>query len=730
MAIKLAPLVVFNRVSKWVFPVKHICSLSSVIHAENCPKSYQKVLNRSEIDPRIQYLKNGLCPDKLIKVLDSISDLNSAIKVFKWASLQKQFRHTATTYSRIILKLGFAGNLDEMEGFCRAMVQDRCEGAEVVLSELMDVFVGNGRLDEASRVILVMNSSGYKLCIAKWNDVLRALVEEKREFRDVLFIYKEMVKAGILPSVDTLNYLIKSLFDANMVDNALVQFKKIKKKGCVPNCRTFEIVVHGLLAANLVEEAVGVTNEMFESGVKPDLKFYTNIIPLFCKENKPEKALRLFNMMETSEFEPDFCIYSSLIKCLCTNLCLDIAIELFNEMGNTKISPSTEVLVDILNACCKLGKLDQARTLLDNIDNKVVGPSPYNVLLQGYCDAHCLLDAIDLVDRMLHLEVADHLSWNVLIRGFCNINYVKQAYEILGKMITLSHVPDSSTYSALVIGKCNLNKYEDALELFQQVCEKDLILDFNSYDKLIRGLCDVNKFQEASKVFIYMSSRSSAISSCSFSSLIKGFCSAGRVDEAIRLLNIGLHCKNPVDTCTYSAIMYGLLRLNRLSEALAFFSQIFRRGLALDVHAYCRLIWCMVALCETNYCVLLLNEMVDESSQPDCETIASALSHLADQSQLHKIWMTIRKLCHESEVIDPKTYNLLINGLCKEGYKTEACELVDLMLEKGWVPDASTHGWLIGSITRQNAELQLSESDNSVMQDEVSSILSEELGEA
>ncbi|XP_021772500.1 pentatricopeptide repeat-containing protein At1g63130, mitochondrial-like [Chenopodium quinoa] len=498
MSVKFASLMISSKISRWLFSVKCLSSISSVNHAQNLSKSPQNVLTRSEIDPRIQYLKNenGLSPDNLIKVLDSTHDLNSALKVFKWASIQKQFRHTAETYSRIILKLGFAGNVDQMEGFCREMVRDRCPGAAEALGGLVDVFVGDGRLDEAIRVILVMNSSGCKPTLGNWNDLLSALVEMERGFRDILLVYKEMVKSGTLPNVDTLNNLIKALFDAKMVDNALDQFRRMKKKGCAPNCRTFEIVIHGLVATNLGDEALGVMNEMFEIGVNPDLRFYTSVIPLLCIENKPGEAMRLFDMMITLELEPDVCIYSSMVKCLCMKD-LNKATELFHEMRNAGFTPSTDVLVDILSASCKLGSIDEARTLLD--DSHVVDPAPYNVLLQGYCDAHYFLASKDLLQKMLNLDMVDHLSWNVLILGLCNEKYVKQACVILGKMIVLAYEPDFATYSALVIGNCNLNKYEDALKLFRLFSGKDWILDPNSYDKLIKGLCNVESLKRPLK---------------------------------------------------------------------------------------------------------------------------------------------------------------------------------------------------------------------------------------
>lgn len=723
MAVKLIPFVVSKKSLTWVSSIKYFSSVSSAIHAQHNPEICP---SRTEIDPKVQYLRNRLCPDELIRVLDRTPDLNSALKVFKWASLQKQFRHTASTYSIIIVKLGFTGNLDEMEEFCKEMVKDRCPGAEEALGDLLDLFVKNSRLDEAMRVLMVINSTGYKPSICKWNGLLGALVEARRDFSDVLLIYKEMVKSRIVPSVDTLNHLIKTLFDAGMVDNALDQFRRMRKKGCAPNCRTFEVVIHGLVASRRVSESLGVMNEMFNNDVDLDWSFYTHVIPHLCGENMLGEAMRLFEMMRASESEANMGVYESIVKCLCANHCLSKAIELFGEMRDVGFSPSVDVLVDIISAYCKLGDLDEARNCLDDID--VFDPSPYNVLLQGYCDSYRFLAAKALLSRMFLLNVTDSSSWNILIRGLCEMKNVKHACGLLGKMIISSYVPDSATYSSLVIGHCNLNKYKDAMELFQQVCGKDMILDPNSYAKLVEGLCNLGKFQEATEVFMYMSSRNCTLHYSSFNSLIKGFCAIGMVNEAIRLLKIGHHCECPVNGATYKAIMHGLFKVNRSNDALVFLSQILRRGLVLDAEAYCILIQCLSALCETKYCVLLFKLMVSEGFLPDSETLGNLLSHLANQSRLHVIWTVINsKFYQESGVLDPAMYNILINGLWKEGYKTEACQLLDTMLEKGWVPDANTHGLLIGSFCRE--EKQTCIHNNLVVQDEVSSILSEGLGE-
>lgn len=46
-------------------------------------------------------------------------------------------------------------------------------------------------------------------------------------------------------------------------------------------------------------------------------------------------------------------------------------------------------------------------------------------------------------------------------------------------------------------------------------------------------------------------------------------------------------------------------------------------------------------------------------------------------------------------------YSLLINGPWREGSMNKAHQLMDLMLVRGWIPDATTHGLFIRPTSMQ-----------------------------
>ncbi|KAJ7973211.1 Pentatricopeptide repeat-containing protein [Quillaja saponaria] len=671
MAVKISSLVNFIRIPKWVNIRACVFSSSCEIYVENFPENNRNLPDSSEFEQNIEFLRNKLVPDSLIQVLDNTSNLNSAVKIFKWAGLQKRFSHTTDTYYRIILKLGMAGNILDMEAFCQNMMKDRCPGAEEALVGLIDTFVRHSRLSEAMRVLANMNLGGYKPSLDIFNVLLGALVKENGDFRDALFVYKEMVKAGILPTVQTLNYLLEALFEANLVKLALDQFKRMNKKGCSPNSRTFEILVKGLIAKDQVDEANSVIEEMLKLGCQPDLRFYTCSIPLFCRENKVEEGIRLFKMMRASNFVPDSFTYGVIIQCLCKNLRLDCAINILNEMTEGGISLAHDVFVDLVHCFCELGNIDEAIMFLE--DKHVLETPPYNALLEGCCNAD----------------------------GSVRKHEIRKAFELLGRMIISSFILDCSTYSALIVGNCKLSKYDDALALYHQVQARYWVLESRSYSELVEGLCQVSRAQKAAEVFHYMSMKRIYLHSVSFYSLVKCLCDLGQVSEAIRLQQLTYYSGTSCSNVTYTTIMCGLSRSEKAKYLLVLLSKMLVEGCKLDLEAYCILIESMIEQNRVKDCVLLFNMMVKEGFIPDSERLFDQLSFIANQAQLCMVSSAVDKLLFSCGYLNSTMYNLLINGFWKEGNKKEASRLLDLMLEKGWVPDPATHKLLIGSDVKE-----------------------------
>lgn len=710
MAVKLSSLAFSRRLSRWVKLNASISSFSCANIVEINPESDGSRLNLNEFESKVEFLTNKLHPDSLIHVLDSTEDVKSSLKLFKWASLQKKFKHNADTYCRMILKLGMNGNIEEMEGYCKEMVKENVPHFYEVLLSLIDSFVKNHRFDEALRVLSCICSTSFRPSLIVFNDLMGALVKAKKDFKDVLFVYKEMVKAGVIPNVETLNCFLEALFESNRVDMALDQYRKMNKKGSIPNSRTFVVLISRLIARQLVDESLVILNELFELDCELDFSFYSCIIPELSRVNEYEAGLKLITKMRASNVSPDSRTYGAMIHILCQKLYMDDAVSLYREMLDGGLTLAENVHTNIISGFCRSYKFGAAKKFLEDFNVDEV--CPYNVLLEAYCSSGDLVAVADLFDKMFKSNRTDSLSWNILIEYLCGNGWIRKAMEVLCKMIVCSFVPDSITYSALVIGKCKVDKLEEALLLFNQVKENHLELDFLSYSKLVESLCQNGKALEAAVIFCYMSSKNFSLHLTSFNMLIKGVCEAGKVSTAVKLLFLAPACGTLYSCLTYNTIMKNLSKCGKTDSLLAMLSQMIVNGCSPNEETYCILIQSMSMANQSSPCVWLFNLMLNHGLFPNSETITSLLICLAKHSQLHRILHAMDKHILSSDSLDSPMYNMLITGLWKEGHKTAANRILDIMLGRGWVPDTITHRMVMGSVGESFSR-----------QDEVSSIL-------
>ncbi|KAE8678054.1 hypothetical protein F3Y22_tig00111445pilonHSYRG00040 [Hibiscus syriacus] len=678
-----------------------------------------------DFEENIGFLKKNLHPDNLIRVLDKTQDSNSAIKIFKWAALQKSFNHNADTYYHIILKLGLAGNVKEMDNFCLNLARDRHAGSGEALASLVHTFVRHSRLNEAIRVLGNMTSCGFNPSVDVFNDLLGALVG-KTDFQHVLFVYKEMVKGGIVPTVATLNSLLEVLFKINRIELGLNQFRRMRKKGCCPNVRTFEIVLKGLVLNGRVDDAVLILHEMLELRYQPDLSFYTCIIPLFCGENRLEEGMMLLRRMRAADLVPNSVICSKMVRCLCMNFCLDDATSILEEMMEIGEIPPVESFVDVVNGFCEAERYDEAIRFLENNCYDLI--SPHKALLEGCCKAGNFFLGKSLLEKMSERGMADCDSWNILLGWICENVGINKAYELLGRMIIRSVVPDCSTYAALVVGNCNLNKYKDALELFYYIRCNFWVLDSKCYSRLVEGLCHLKRIEEAVEVYYYMSKSRCPLEVTTFNMLIKAVCDVGNVDEAVKLRSLAYYSGTSCSTSIYVTIMLALHKSERAKDVLVVLSQMVIGHCEVDVEAYCILIRSMCALNRFKDCALFCKLMITEGLMPDSETIHSLFSCLMIHSQLHLVSNDIGEIISRMEIPDSTIFNMLINGLWTEGCQNEARNLLDLMLERGCVPDATTHALFIGSNVDRVKSRGVPTYKKSMDEDNVSNILADALG--
>jgi len=677
----------------------------------------------SEFDTAIRLLKNNLQPERLTRVIDSTSDSSLALRIFRWASHQRYNLRTVDTYSCMISKLTAVEYRDDMDGLLGEMVRLKVPALEQALNGLVQSLSSKNQFDEALLVIQHATSAKLKLSLSACNAMLRGLVKQRSGLRLFMLAYMEIVKSGVLPDVETLNWLIQSLCESGRVDLALIQFDRMNKKRCSPNSHTFEILIIALCSHNRADEAVDLFYKMLQLRCTPDGSFYAQVIPLFCKFSKVKEATKLHQMMKEDGLQLDVHLYGVLIRCLCENQLLDDSIMMLNEMVASGHAPRASAYVDIVDCYCTSAKFHKALSFLE--ENDVTESEPYNVLLRWLCTDGRLQDSVRYLEKLHNRGLVDCESWNIVTTHFCNQGNIRRASELIGRMVVSAFAPDESTYSAIISCYCRLGLHIDAFAMFRRVSVNDLSLNSESFSQLVEVLCHTERIQEAIEVFKYQYKRGCSLTNKSLDMLIQGSCLSGRIREAVQLRSLAV-CTGTCTFFTYDIIIQALLHLNKEKDVLVLFAQMVMEGCLLDGYAYTSLLRSFLTEETIFEAAILFNRMVNQAFVPDQETFELLVNDMALFSFLNMVAQSLLKVVNTSGIVSPRIYNIIIYGLIKEGFKNEACKFLDQMLEKGWVPDSRTHQILVGNIGGEEAR-EVGQLYQTVDDDNVSNILLEGL---
>ncbi|XP_037443808.1 pentatricopeptide repeat-containing protein At1g62680, mitochondrial-like [Triticum dicoccoides] len=720
MALKVASCIRFSRLRLLSSRLTY-CSVSDV----PASRASRGTAGSAEFESAIRSLKNNnLRPEILTRILDSTSDLNLALRIFKWASSQRIFAHTADTYACMISKLGVVGNCDEMDSLLKEMIKLNAPILDKILNDLVQFLSSKNRCDEALLVIQNACSGKLKISVSSCNAMLCGLVKEGRGLRPFIRAYMEIVKAGVLPDVDTLNWLIEALCEAGKLDLALIQLDRMSKKRCTPNSRTFKILITALCSHGRADESIEIFEEMMQLRCIPDSCFYVQVLPLFCKFNKPKEASKLYQMMKQASLQLDLHSYGALIKCLCENQLLDDAVMTFTEMIASGHAPMTNTYVNVVDCYCTLSQFHKAVSFLE--ENDVAETEPYNVLLRVLCETGTLRDLVSYFEEFRTRGMVDCRSWNIVITQFCNEGNIRRASELIGRMTVSSFTADESTYSSVVSCYCQLGLHRTALDLFRRASVSNLVLNSESFSQLVEGLCHMERIQEAAEVFKYHCKKGCSLTSKALDILIQGSCMAGMICDAIRMRSLAVCTGTSCTFSTYNTIIHALLRLKKEKDLLLLLAQMLMEGCLLDSFTYNVLVHCFLTKETILEAALLFNKMVNDGFVPDQETFELLVPDMAVFSLLSRVSESLLKVVSIDGMASPRIYNIIIYGLIKEGFKSEACKFLDQMLDKGWVPDSKTHRVLVGTIDGEEAR-EVGNSFRTADDDTVSNILLEGL---
>ncbi|PKI76078.1 hypothetical protein CRG98_003439 [Punica granatum] len=460
MAVKLSPLASPKKIHPWVNLFARLSSIPCPVDVESPQQTRHSSPTGSDYESNIKSSRGKLVPDNLIRVLGSTGDIESLVRIFKWAAVQERFQHTAGTYCVMILKLGLAGNVKEMEGFCQNMIKDRCPGAEDALVSLVEKFLEHGRMNAAIRVLASMTAEGFKPSAELFNALLGALVAEKGELKDVIFVYKEM-----------------ALIEAGWIDSALDQYRRINKKGWL--CGHFKL-----------KQALQVLGKMVVASLIPDSSTHSALILGYSKLGLHDDAIKLFERVCARCWVLDPLSHSELIKSLCEIGRTLEAAEVFRYMSVKKHPLESCSFNMLMKAVFDTRGIHEAREMLTLAAECGVSFSDetYTIMLDGLSEKpkYQLIVLAQMVVRGFGIS---REAYAILIRGAASsLSRANEAALLFNLMVAEEMIPESESLLDLLsifAGRSQLHKISCSID---KLLSTHGVLNSDMYSLLINGL--------------------------------------------------------------------------------------------------------------------------------------------------------------------------------------------------------------------------------------------------
>ncbi|KAH7511463.1 hypothetical protein JRO89_XSUnG0200600 [Xanthoceras sorbifolium] len=284
-----------------------------------------------------------------------------------------------------------------------------------------------------------------------------------------------------------------------------------------------------------------------------------------------------------------------------------------------------------------------------------------------------MFDEIDTLHSLL-IALKPHKSSQSsvfsMVRILAEMGFLDKAFSQFKSMRI--HFPENqpSIYLYNVLFECCIKerRVDSVLWLYNDMAVAKVSPETYTFNLLIQALCDSGHLEEARKLFDKMSEKGCTPNGFSFGILVRGYCRAGLSSEGLELL--------------------GLMR---------------NLGVSPNKVVYNTLISCFCREGKTDGAEKLVERMREDGLFPDVVTFNSRISALCKGGKVLEASRIFRDMQIDEELGLPRpnmiTYNLMLEGFCKEGMLEDAKTLVESIINSyGFMKLETYNIWLLGLI--------------------------------
>ncbi|KAL6906129.1 hypothetical protein ACP4OV_003730 [Aristida adscensionis] len=337
----------------------------------------------------------------------------------------------------------------------------------------------------------VAKRSYYMPTTKSYNTAMK-LAGSAKDFKHMRYLYREMLRTGCSPTVDTWNVMICQYGNAGLSEKALETFYSMKQHGFLPSGTTYHHMIMYLTYNKglKIDAAVKIFQEMCHAGHIPDNDIVFRYLLALCECRRIADARRSVVSLCERGF-PLQVGYSILLRSFCRADRMDEALSLFNCIEKHGCSRDQYMYGSLIHGLLRRERFEDAVAKLTEMKNAGIPQSAhmYTSFIVYYFQKRDVAKVLDVLKEMKENGCEPTVvTYSALIRGHMAMGMVSEAWGVFQQMKIDGPAPDFHTYSMFLSCLCKAGRSEEGLQLIHDMLDCGIIPSTVNFMNVVHGL--------------------------------------------------------------------------------------------------------------------------------------------------------------------------------------------------------------------------------------------------
>nr|CAB3469881.1 unnamed protein product [Digitaria exilis] len=323
-----------------------------------------------------------------------------------------------------------------------------------IWNALIYAYAESGLYEQARAVFDNMIKTGPLPTVDSINGMMRALIVDGR-LDELYVVVQELQDMDFKISKSTILLMLDAFAKSGDVFEVMKIYNGMKAAGYLPNMHLYRSMISLLCRHNRFRDVELMIAEMEEVGFKPDVAILNALLMMYTATGNFDRTIQVYQSILEAGLEPDEDTYNTLIVMYCRNLRPEEGFTLVNEMGKRGLTPKLQSYKSLLAACEKAEFREQAEQLFEEMRLKSyqLNRSIYHMMMKIYRNAGNHSKAENLLAVMKEDGIEPTIAtMHILMTSYGTAGHPQEAEYVLNSLksssLEVSMLPYSTVFDA------------------------------------------------------------------------------------------------------------------------------------------------------------------------------------------------------------------------------------------------------------------------------------------